>query len=461
MQFSKIPFRRNLTSRLILTFVAALVFLIVAVNIYIFVLDPNVLINKIMEKQVEYLSEHTAMDEQGRPVSVTKDIEEEWLYAALPEDLRYQIVDKNGTVVLASDDSRSAYTADGEVFDPRVEKFSFTDNDLRIYTVTRPLSFPSSDYYIQVATTHRFLEIFQLANIEPIFHAALAVSFISLLLVSFIVVITIRYMLKPLHDISQTALDISPRNLQGRLPIDKVPTEIEPLINAFNAALERLELGYKVQQELLATTAHELKTPLALIRGEIEMSEGLESREILLQDVDQIARQVHQLLHLAEVRESQNYQYQQVELFEVVDEAVNYLARLAKAHNVKVDLSFTPDTINLTADRSTLFILIKNLIENAITHAPAGTTVDVRIEGQVLYVRDYGKGIADEHFDLLFKKFWRAPGRRNEGAGLGLAICNEIAITHGWTLSAKNVKPGACFILDTKAFGSAEKIAIA
>lgn len=239
MQFSKIPFRRNLTSRLILTFVAALVFLIVAVNIYIFVLDPNVLINKIMEKQVEYLSEHTAMDEQGRPVSVTKDIEEEWLYAALPEDLRYQLVDKNGTVVLASDDSRSAYTADGEVFDPRVEKFSFTDNDLRIYTVTQPLSFPSSDYYIQVATTHRFLEIFQLANIEPIFHAALAVSFISLLLVSFIVIITIRYMLKPLHDISQTALDISPRNLQGRLPIDKVPTEIEPLINAFNAALER------------------------------------------------------------------------------------------------------------------------------------------------------------------------------------------------------------------------------
>src|SRR5690554_5056685 len=124
MQFSKIPFRRNLTSRLILTFVAALVFLIVAVNIYIFVLDPNVLINKIMEKQVEYLSEHTAMDEQGRPVSVTKDIEEEWLYAALPEDLRYQIVDKNGTVVLASDDSRSAYTADGEVFDPRIEKFN-------------------------------------------------------------------------------------------------------------------------------------------------------------------------------------------------------------------------------------------------------------------------------------------------------------------------------------------------
>lgn len=445
MQCSNV-LRRSLTTRLIVTLVAALVLLAMAVNLYIFVLNPNLLINKVMEKQVEYLSGHTLVDEQGRPVSVSQDIGEEWIFSALKEDLRYQIVDRDGRVVLASDDSQSAYSPGAGLFDTKNKKFDYTHNGRRMFAVTEPLS-SSPGYYIQVATTHRFLQFF--VRVQPVFHAALTVSFIWLLLASIIVIITIRKMLKPLHDISQTALNISTKNLQSRLPVEKVPLEVEPLIHGFNAALERLEHGYKVQQELLATTAHELKTPLALIRGEIELAEGLESREILLQDVDQIARQIHQLLHLAEVRESHNYQYQQVELFDVANEVVNYLARLAKKHNVKIGMQAPPDEIKITADRSTLFILIKNLIENAITHAPAGSTVDVCIKAQVLYIRDYGKGITEEHFPLLFKKFWRAPGRRNNGAGLGLAICNEIATIHGWSLTAKNAKPGACFILDT------------
>lgn len=456
MQCLKVSLKRNLAFRLIVTFVATLALLLVAVNVYIFLLNPNILINRIMEQQLKYLAEHTLMDAQGYPIAVTQDIEEEWIYSELKQDLLYQIVDSSGKVIIASDDSQVAFSPDGQGFNPDQRQFSFTYQGLSVYTFSRPLDPPHSHYYLQVATTHRFLEIFELANIRPIFHAALAISFISLLLISCIVVITISYMLKPLHDVSHIALNISPRNLRSRLPIDKVPTEVEPLIHAFNAALERLENGYNVQQELLATTAHELKTPLALIRGEIEMAEELASREVLLQDVDQIARQVHQLLHLAEVRESQNYQYQEVELMDVADEAVNYLSRLAKAHNVRIQLHFTSDTITLTADRSTLFILIKNLIENAINHAPSGSIVDVSVEGKVLHVRDYGAGIAEEHLPLLFKKFWRAPTRRNEGAGLGLAICNEIALTHGWRLTAKNVTPGACFTLDTEVASTRE-----
>jgi two-component system, OmpR family, sensor histidine kinase QseC len=445
MQYRMLLPMRNLAFRLIVTFVASLLLLIMAINVYIFVLNPNVLLNRIMEEQVNNFISSVHFDERGSPAGLHLDVDSEWIYSEFQKDLFYQIVDVSGMVLVASGSSRIAFSPDGKVFDPSVEKFHFMHNGLRLYAVNQPLQYADSDYYLQVATSDRLLDIFEFANIRPIFHTALAISLISLVLVSGIVVVTIKYMLKPLRDASQIASSISPSNLQGRLPIDKVPTELEPLIHAFNAALERLENGYKVQQELLATTAHELKTPLTLIRGEIEMSDGLESRDMLLSDIDQITRQVHQLLHLAEVRESHNYQLQVVEVNEVVSEVIIYLARFAKANGVAIDHMYTSDQIYVSADRSALFILIKNLIENSINHSPQGAAVSVRMGAKFMEVRDQGCGVLEEHFPLLFNKFWRAPMQQGGGAGLGLAICKEITQTHKWEISASNTGHGASF----------------
>lgn len=94
------------------------------------------------------------------------------------------------------------------------------------------------------------------------------------------------------------------------------------------------------------------------------------------------------------------------------------------------------------ADRGALFTLLKNLMENAIQHAPAGSDVHVDINAQTITLRDYGPGVAIDELPLLFTRFWRGTHRRDSGAGLGLAICQEIAVAHGWTLTAKNVQPG-------------------
>jgi len=94
-----------------------------------------------------------------------------------------------------------------------------------------------------------------------------------------------------------------------------------------------------------------------------------------------------------------------------------------------------------------VFVLLKNLIENAIQHSPSGAVVTVDMRENGVSVRDEGEGIPPEHLSELFKRFWRGAARRDTGAGLGLAICQEIALAHGWSLVARNGTVGAEFLV--------------
>ena len=92
-------------------------------------------------------------------------------------------------------------------------------------------------------------------------------------------------------------------------------------------------------------------------------------------------------------------------------------------------------------------MLLKNLVENAIQHSPSGGVVAVTVDADHLCVRDEGPGFPVGELSKLFARFWRGPTRRNEGAGLGLSICKEIALAHKWDLAARSTGHGAEFIL--------------
>jgi signal transduction histidine kinase len=262
--------------------------------------------------------------------------------------------------------------------------------------------------------------------------------------------VTLGYTLGPLRELSKSAASISPRALHARLQTRSVPPEISPLVDSFNHALDRLEHGYRVQQEFLATAAHELKTPLALIRAQVELREDGNDRDALLDDVEHMTRQVQQLLLLAEASEVQNYDFAQVDVREVAMEVIAYLQRMAAAANVQVTLSGGDFEAQWPADRGALFTLLKNLLENAIQHAPQGTEVRVEVDPATLSVRDWGPGASPEQLSKIFTRFWRGAHRRDYGAGLGLTICREIALAHGWTLSAHSAAPGLLLRLSFK-----------
>ena len=257
---------------------------------------------------------------------------------------------------------------------------------------------------------------------------------------------TLKYAFKPLRDISNAAADISPRSLHARLTADAVPNEIAPLVDSFNKVLERLEHGYRVQQEFLATAAHELKTPLALIRAQIELMDHSNGRKSLLNDVEHMTRQVHQLLHLAEASEIQSYRFATVNIREVAREAMNYLQRMADTADVKLVMSGDTES-HWLADRGALFTLLKNLLENAIQHAPHCSEIHIEVSSDTLTLRDWGPGVDEEQLAQLFVRFWRGAHRRDHGAGLGLAICLEIATAHSWTLAVQRAEPGLLFRL--------------
>ncbi|VUD69330.1 Sensor protein QseC [Thalassocella blandensis] len=462
MRCLPLKLRRNLTFRLILTFVFALILFIVAINAYTFVLNPDYFVKFVMDKQFELLRKNTYVNKEGIPAIEDNFSKREWVYDELKRDLFYQIVHQSGKVIFSSQPSGGVFTpntfsvtssqslqsedANMRNFLRKSRLFKFTLNGEKAYAISRPLPREMGEYNLQIATSERILEVFQLTNVLPLSQIALVISFVSLLIIIVMVVFTVRYMLKPIRQISHTASKISPQNLQSRLPIDAIPTELTPLIHAFNDTLCRLEKGFNIQQDFLATTAHELKTPLCLIRGEIELASELNSRDTLLQDIDLISRQIHQILHLAEAREPQNYQLKSLDLLQTTQKAIAYLSRLSQAKNVRIVVKFSPDIRHIHADESMVFILIKNLLENAIKHAPEGTAIDVYLDNNELRIRDYGMGISESNIPFLFEKFWR--NSTSKGAtGLGLSICREIALAHRWQLYARNVYKGAEFTL--------------
>jgi signal transduction histidine kinase len=188
-----------------------------------------------------------------------------------------------------------------------------------------------------------------------------------------------------------------------------------------------------------------LHTPLTLIRGQIELQPEIEDKELLFHEIDLMARQVRQLLHLAEVSESQNYTFGEVNRVEVAQDVVSYLERKADKKQVKLRLDATVTLSPIWADRSALFILLKNIVENAINVSPANSVVSLIVDNVSIQVRDEGPGIRQEYLPFLFKRFWRAPDAKHDGAGLGLAICKEIVLAHEWRLTVSRLLSGTSF----------------
>jgi signal transduction histidine kinase len=326
------------------------------------------------------------------------------------------------------------------------ERFDVVEGGLPLHVVAKAFSHDGRRTVVQAAISDRASALISGAIVGPILKDAMMIAAVSLVLFALGVHGSLHHFLLPLRRASDAASRIAPRNLETRLSEAAMPRELRPLIRAFNAALDRLQLGYRVQQEFLAAAAHELKTPLALMRGQVELSESAD-RELLLADVDRMARQVHQLLHLAEVSEARNYQMAALDLGAVADEAVAFLRRLAQRGHVHLELRLAEALEMRRADHGAVFVLLKNLIENAIQHSPAGAVVTIDVRATGITVRDEGEGIAPEHLPELFKRFWRGAARRDTGAGLGLAICQEIALAHGWSLVARNGTGGAEFVV--------------
>jgi len=460
MHFGK-RWRHSLGARLLATYLVGLLVSVLVISSAVLLkvnFATDAMADHALEGQARWLERGLRFDTSGLPIGVTGEADRlQWVFDALPYDLKYRVLDAEGRVLLSSEADMRPLAAAGQRFDAQRRRLEIELDGRSLQVLTMPIERAGRLFYIQAARSERAAPVIDEkmrdASLKLLKSGVFSTVVVSLLVLAAALWFTLRRVLQPLRQASAAAADIGPRSIGTRLQTQKLPTELVPMVDAFNQALDRLERGYRVQQDFLAAAAHELKTPLSLIRAQVEL-DGEADKPALLRDIDFMARQVHQLLHLAEVSEPRNYVFESVDVESVAGEVTGYLGRLAARRAVRLELDLTAPAgpLQLQADRSALFILLKNLVENALQHTPAGASVRVRADTEGLSVQDEGSGIADEHLAKLFTRFWRGPQRRDEGAGLGLAICQEIAAAHGWALSARNGgERGAVFSLRFRA----------
>ncbi|WBV23597.1 ATP-binding protein [Pantoea piersonii] len=366
-----------------------------------------------------------------------------WIYDSLRQETAWRVLDDSGRVVLLSPGA-----ADWPEKAMRRElpgqRFSFTYRGVLYKGTQQELVHNGRTWTVELVVSSRIIDFLHQGFALPFIRLGILIfSLVLLVIFTVCAYVSLSYSLQPLRNVSQAAKKISPQSLSDRLETRQVPTELVPLIGSFNQALDRLEKGFRSQQEFLATAAHELKTPLTILRAEVELMNGhSEVRESLLLQVSHLSRQVQQLLLLAEASEPMSYRFCDVEVRDVAHDVINYLRKIADDACVGLNLICDQPADKWFADHGAFFTLLKNLVENAVQHAPRGTVVDIHMRTDSVSVRDQGTGVPPEHLPYIFERFWRGELRQDSGAGLGLAICQEICNAHGWSLTAHNELTG-------------------
>jgi signal transduction histidine kinase len=389
-----------------------------------------------MEGQAEEIIDGVVLNDEQRIVGVALRPEESLGFDDFFSNLKFRVLDETGQVVASSEADRRSLLAGRHVSEQPgfFGVVQFDDRDFFVSAWLREVH--GRPYVVQLARSDRFELLARQAVTPTITDTVALLGSFSVVIFALAGALAVRSVLGPIRIAEQAARNVGGRNLAARLPEDQMPAEIKPLVEAFNGVLERLERTFQEQERFIANAAHELKTPLALARTRVEA--GLDSeqeRNQLLHDLDTMGRQVQQLLQLAQMADPQSLRRSVVRPAEVAREVLDHLAFKAHRSNITLHLEETKVNREIEADPGALFVMLKNLVENALDFSPPGADVKVQVSMTGISVQDHGPGVAAEHRAKIFERFWRAPGQTRGGSGLGLALVREIALVHDWTVS--------------------------
>ncbi|XRQ11714.1 sensor histidine kinase [Actinomadura welshii] len=263
--------------------------------------------------------------------------------------------------------------------------------------------------------------------------------------------------LRPVDEIRRELDEITATDLERRVPQPSRRDEVGRLAESINATLDRLEKAVARQRGFVTDVSHELRSPLAALRMELELAltapdetDSQETLQAVLDNTDRLAAVVDDLLALARLESETDFTREPVDLTELTDQEV-----LSRPRRARITV-LSEGAVTVRGGRGELARLLTNLIDNADRHAAGEVTMILRPEPPataVVEVIDDGAGIAPEDRERVFERFTRlAQGRHRDagGTGLGLAISRDIAEAHGGTLvltDRADGAPGARFVL--------------
>lgn len=361
---------------------------------------------------------------------------------------QYTVRDEHGAVIFTSGPSIAPLPA----FNNRRQTVYDYDPDgsgpLHVYGAAVKVVVGNRTFVTQVEQTADNSQFLSSSVAEEFFTDGgwLQLPFLALVLA--VSVVAVKRSLRPLERISRTAKLIDPTKAGVRLPTASAPEEIKPLVTAMNQALDRLDEGLVRQREFNANAAHQLRTPLSVLAAHIDTMPDRTMAARLRQDVDLMSRIVSQLLLVARLEAMSIATNEVIELNRLATDVAANLGPLAISSGMHLEVVSSPNDVLVKGSSQALRAALSNLIENAISHTPAGTNIRVRVfDEPSIEVVDSGKGVPPELREQIFERFWKGD-RDGKGAGLGLAIVSRIMkALQGSVSVADSPEGGAIFKL--------------
>jgi heavy metal sensor kinase len=265
------------------------------------------------------------------------------------------------------------------------------------------------------------------------------------------------FSLLPLLRLAEAAHQIDLKTLERRLPVRGVDDELDKVALAFNEALGRLEHAVGEMRQFSAALAHELRTPLAALRGEIELSlRAAGTSQVLektlasqIEEIDRLTKLIDHILTLARAESGQiRLQFAPVDVSQLAASLAEQLEPLAEARSIDMKCEASGEVV-VDADSGWLQRLLLNLLDNALKFTNPNGRIVIRVsrEGDAarIDVQDTGIGLSPDDAGRVFERFFRADPARSssvEGAGLGLSLVQWIAEQHGGQVTVDS-RPGA------------------
>lgn len=295
---------------------------------------------------------------------------------------------------------------------------------------------------VTITVNGKRLALFAPVFLQEAYHHVIVPVAPVTILVLLLNVYIVRRMIAPLSASAAEVDALDPSRMDTRLSVPSNPREVRALVLAINRALDRLQQAMRTLESFTADAAHEMRTPLSILKLRIDALDPGPTKDRLREDVAAMTRLFNQMLDLAQADTLDAQMNQTVHLSTLARDVVERMLPMAVARGCDIELIDRGDA-SVQGHAEALARVLANLIDNAIAHSPRDSRVDVIVgPGRRFEVRDRGPGFTPEAAEHLFRRFWRGPSPGHAGAGLGLAIAQSIVSRHGASITADNASDG-------------------
>jgi signal transduction histidine kinase len=259
--------------------------------------------------------------------------------------------------------------------------------------------------------------------------------------------------LAPVNRLAAGLAEIEPRDLSRRLTAAPIDDEVARLTRAINGLLERVERSSNAERRFAADAAHELRTPLAVLRSGIEVALGRQREaaeyagalRAALREAVALCAMADELLALTRLDQEAALEREPIDLRALAAEVIEAIEPLAQSKHLTLLADLDAAGAGVAGNRNHLRRVLINLLDNALKFTPENGEIAIALETDggraIVRIADTGPGIAAADLPFIFDRFFRGKARAGTGNGLGLSLCREIARLHGGDIAAAN-RPG-------------------